>query len=289
MRDLDELDPETQPTPEELAQLEDAAPRCGAQLLQRHALAPGGPALRAAAPGGLRTRRADVPLGDQRRRRHPQDADLLAPAAPDADLRRGRDAPARPRADRASRWRRSGASAGSARCTRGRSSGCSPRACSTPCFSARWRSRRSPANCRFGGFAPHLADFPLKLVIAAGAGFYEEAFFRFAILGAMFYLAKEVGKLRPFTAGALALVLSGARLQRGALPGRRRGAGTRDLHLSPGRRDDPRLGLPHPRLRHRRLDPRDLRPLRPLLRGRRLNCMPLVCKIHLRIPCLAGT
>ena len=63
---------------------------------------------------------------------------------------------------------------------------------------------------KFGGFSPHLGDFPLKVVIAAGAGFYEEAFFRFIILGAVFYLAKEVGKLRPFTAGALALVVSGA-------------------------------------------------------------------------------
>jgi hypothetical protein len=62
---------------------------------------------------------------------------------------------------------------------------------------------------KFGGFSPHLADFPLKLVVAAGAGFYEEAFFRFAILGAVFYLAKEAGKLRPVTAGALALVVSG--------------------------------------------------------------------------------
>lgn len=63
---------------------------------------------------------------------------------------------------------------------------------------------------RFGGFSPHLGEFPLKLVVAAGAGFYEEAFFRFAILGAVFYLAKEVGKVRPFAAGVLALVLSGA-------------------------------------------------------------------------------
>ena len=63
---------------------------------------------------------------------------------------------------------------------------------------------------KFGGFAPHLDKFPLKLVVAAGAGFYEELFFRFIILGAVFYLAKEVGKLRPFTAGALALILSGA-------------------------------------------------------------------------------
>jgi membrane protease YdiL (CAAX protease family) len=63
---------------------------------------------------------------------------------------------------------------------------------------------------RFGGFSPHLGDFPRNLVIAAGAGFYEEMFFRFIILGAVFYLAKEVGKLRPFSAGVLALVLSGA-------------------------------------------------------------------------------
>jgi hypothetical protein len=63
---------------------------------------------------------------------------------------------------------------------------------------------------KFSGFSPHLEGFPYKLAVAAGAGFYEEAFFRFAILGAIFFLAKEVGKLRPFTAGALALVLSGA-------------------------------------------------------------------------------
>jgi hypothetical protein len=63
---------------------------------------------------------------------------------------------------------------------------------------------------KFGGFSPHLEDFLLKLTVAAGAGFYEEAFFRFAVLGAIFYLAKELGKLRPFAAGALALVLSGA-------------------------------------------------------------------------------
>ena len=61
-----------------------------------------------------------------------------------------------------------------------------------------------------GGFSPNLDEFPLKLVVAAGAGFYEEAFFRFIILGAVFYLAKEVGKLRPFTAGVLALLVSGA-------------------------------------------------------------------------------
>ena len=63
---------------------------------------------------------------------------------------------------------------------------------------------------RFEGFAPHLDRLPLKLVISAGAGFYEEAFFRFLLLGAIFYLAKELGKLHPVTAGALALVVSGA-------------------------------------------------------------------------------
>lgn len=62
----------------------------------------------------------------------------------------------------------------------------------------------------FARFAPQLDRLPLKLVISAGAGFYEEAFFRFLLLGAIFYLAKELGKLHPFTAGALALVVSGA-------------------------------------------------------------------------------
>jgi len=63
---------------------------------------------------------------------------------------------------------------------------------------------------QFAGFAPHLNRLPLKLVISAGAGFYEEAFFRFLLLGAVFYLAKELAELQPFTAGALALVVSGA-------------------------------------------------------------------------------
>jgi len=63
---------------------------------------------------------------------------------------------------------------------------------------------------KFGGFSPHLDGFPFKLAVAAGAGFYEEAFFRFAILGAIFFLARELGKLRPFAAGLLALALSGA-------------------------------------------------------------------------------
>lgn len=61
----------------------------------------------------------------------------------------------------------------------------------------------------FGGFSPRLRGFIGNLVIASGAGFYEEALFRFIILGALFFLAKELGKLKPFTAGALALVVSG--------------------------------------------------------------------------------
>ena len=59
------------------------------------------------------------------------------------------------------------------------------------------------------GFAPHLDRLPFKLVVAAGAGFYEEALFRFMLLGVIFYLAKGLGKLHWFTAGALALVVSG--------------------------------------------------------------------------------
>ena len=89
---------------------------------------------------------------------------------------------------------------------------------------------------RFGGFSPHLGQLPLNLVVAAGAGFYEEAFFRFAILGAVFYLAKEVGKLRPFAAGVLALVLSGAFFSAAHFLGgaRRRNSGPSSIAWPPG-------------------------------------------------------
>jgi hypothetical protein len=63
---------------------------------------------------------------------------------------------------------------------------------------------------QFAGFSPHLKDFGEKLVISAGAGFYEEGFFRLVLLGAIFYFAKEWGELHSFTAGALALAISGA-------------------------------------------------------------------------------
>jgi hypothetical protein len=63
---------------------------------------------------------------------------------------------------------------------------------------------------QFGGFKPHLDGFLQKAVVACGAGFYEEAFFRFILLGAIFYLSKELGGMKPFTSALLALVISGA-------------------------------------------------------------------------------
>ena len=62
----------------------------------------------------------------------------------------------------------------------------------------------------FGHLAFNLSHFGEKIVLACGAGLYEEILFRVIILGLIFYLAKELGKLNAFTAGFLALVLSGA-------------------------------------------------------------------------------
>lgn len=62
----------------------------------------------------------------------------------------------------------------------------------------------------FSGLTPNGASFLDALVVGAGAGLYEEAFFRLMILGAVFYLAKELGKMRAFGAGMVALFISGA-------------------------------------------------------------------------------
>jgi len=63
---------------------------------------------------------------------------------------------------------------------------------------------------RLARFAPHLDGWLLGLVTASGAGFYEELLFRFMLLGGVFVLARKVGRLGAFGAGALGLVLSGA-------------------------------------------------------------------------------
>lgn len=60
------------------------------------------------------------------------------------------------------------------------------------------------------GLTPNGASFLDALVVGAGAGLYEEAFFRLMILGAIYYLAKELGKMRAFGAGMVALFISGA-------------------------------------------------------------------------------
>ncbi len=62
----------------------------------------------------------------------------------------------------------------------------------------------------FGGFSPHFENWFLGLVTSSGAGFYEELLFRFVILGAIFALVKSFVGLRPVTAGAVGLLLSGA-------------------------------------------------------------------------------
>ncbi len=62
----------------------------------------------------------------------------------------------------------------------------------------------------FPGFSPNLSNFWAKIVMSCGAGVYEEFLFRFLLLGIIFFLAQELGKLGRFSAGALALFISGA-------------------------------------------------------------------------------
>lgn len=63
---------------------------------------------------------------------------------------------------------------------------------------------------QLSGLTPNGASFLDALVVGAGAGLYEEAFFRLMILGTIYYLAKELGNMRAFGAGMLALFISGA-------------------------------------------------------------------------------
>jgi len=63
---------------------------------------------------------------------------------------------------------------------------------------------------QFSGLTPNGASFLDALVVGAGAGLYEEAFFRLMILGTIYFLAKELGNMRSFGAGMLALFVSGA-------------------------------------------------------------------------------
>lgn len=60
------------------------------------------------------------------------------------------------------------------------------------------------------GFEPKMGGFAAKLIASCGAGVYEELFFRAALLGSLYVLAREAAGLRPFVAGLAALAVSGA-------------------------------------------------------------------------------
>jgi len=60
-----------------------------------------------------------------------------------------------------------------------------------------------------GGFRPQFDQFASKVFISAGAGFYEELFFRAILLGSIYYIARRGGGLKPVVAGVIALVGSG--------------------------------------------------------------------------------
>ena len=61
----------------------------------------------------------------------------------------------------------------------------------------------------FGPFAANFSDFWPKIVASCGAGVYEELLFRLLLMGVLVFLAKELGGLKPFAAGLLALFVSG--------------------------------------------------------------------------------
>ena len=61
----------------------------------------------------------------------------------------------------------------------------------------------------FGPFTANFSHFWPKIVASCGAGVYEELLFRLLLMGIVVFLAKEVGGLRTFSAGLLALFVSG--------------------------------------------------------------------------------
>lgn len=61
---------------------------------------------------------------------------------------------------------------------------------------------------QFAGVPLHMHHFWAKLVTSCGAGLYEEFLFRLVLLGAVFFMTKELGRLKAVTAGAVALVAS---------------------------------------------------------------------------------
>jgi membrane protease YdiL (CAAX protease family) len=60
-----------------------------------------------------------------------------------------------------------------------------------------------------GGFSPQWAGLMDGIFLSAGAGFYEELFFRAILLGSIYYVARRGAGLKPFVAGIIALVASG--------------------------------------------------------------------------------
>jgi membrane protease YdiL (CAAX protease family) len=63
---------------------------------------------------------------------------------------------------------------------------------------------------QWGGFEPQMSNFMEKVVIATGAGLYEEFLFRFIILGLLYYLLKELTELSTAWAAIWSLLLSSA-------------------------------------------------------------------------------
>ena len=59
-----------------------------------------------------------------------------------------------------------------------------------------------------GGFSPRLGNLLEGIFLSAGAGFYEELFFRAIVLGSIYYIARHGGELKPFVAGLVALAAS---------------------------------------------------------------------------------
>ena len=63
---------------------------------------------------------------------------------------------------------------------------------------------------QWGGFEPQMSNVMEKIVIATGAGLYEEFLFRFIILGLLYFLLKELTELSTAWAAIWSLLLSSA-------------------------------------------------------------------------------
>ena len=63
---------------------------------------------------------------------------------------------------------------------------------------------------QWSGFEPHMDNFAEKIVLATGAGLYEEFLFRFIVLGLLYYLLKELTELSTAWAAIWSLLFSAA-------------------------------------------------------------------------------